>query len=138
MRKILLLLVVLQCLACADNMVFKDPKYIYKATYCNAVDADLHLALYNNGIVTQTYTIPALDNIILNLSRGFDPLILADSLYGIWGSKREFLWKDEALLELQLAQKKATLVNKYFLVYSFDFTREMYDAATPINTPAEE
>ncbi len=130
MKKIFLLIVIaLQCLACADDNKLVNNKYTYKATFCNNVDVDLHLELYDKGAVVETHTIPAMGDI--TLTQRFIRFVYIDSLYGKWG-EREFLWKGEALLPLHLAHQKAKLENICYLVYSFDFTREMYDAATPI------
>ena len=136
MKKIFLLIVItLQCLACADDDRIITNRCIYKATFCNNVDVDLHLELYDKGAVVETHTIPAMGDI--TLTQRFIRFVYIDSLYGKWG-EREFLWKGEALLPLHLAHQKAKLENICYLVYSFDFTREMYDAATPIVPPAEE
>ena len=136
MKKILLLIVIsLQCLACADDDRIITNRCIYKATFCNNVDVDLHLELYSNGYLVETHTIPAIGDI--TLTKHFIYFVHIDSLYGEWG-EREFLWKAEALLPLHLAHQNAKLEDICYLVYSFDFTREMYEAATPINPPAEE
>ena len=130
MKKIFLLIVItLQCLACADDDRIITNRCIYKATFCNKVDVDLYLELYRKGYLAETHTIPAMGDI--TLTQSYIRFVYIDSLYGKWG-EREFLWKGEALLPLHLAHQKAKLDDNYFLVYSFDFTPEMYDAATPI------
>ena len=136
MKKIFLLLIAIASFtACFDDSGDKS-KIIKIGTYANDVDKNLSLTLYRGGGVFKEYTIPANDKIVFE---GGDPFILVDSLRGVWADEREFMWGIEARQTFLSTWRYRTYIEERAIsVYTFVFTKQMYDAATPINTPAEE
>ena len=96
------------------------------------------MTLYRGGQVFKEYTIPAKEEVISKNNKvvfdnSGDPFLVIDSLYGAWGGEREFLWREEARQTFLSTWRYRTYIKeKATSVYTFVFTRAMYDAATPI------
>lgn len=138
MRKILLLVVAIATLTGCFDSSGGDPDIEDVGTYVNDVDKELSLTLYKGGQIFREYTIPAKEEVISKNNKvvfdtSGDPFLVIDSLYGVWGGEREFLWREEARQTFLSTWRYRTYIKEqYISVYTFVFTRAMYDAATPI------
>ena len=142
-RLFLTLIIVFGLMACHKDDAgcqYKVP--MVEGRYYNATNCNLNLIAYmvDNGEIVRTfaYAIPANDSITLIDNNTADLAIkemlpYADSIYGVWGDERSFSWGRREIY-LNIWQKRQVIKENNNLVRTyFTFTREMYEAATPIN-----
>ncbi|MBP3425136.1 MAG: hypothetical protein J6K81_00180 [Rikenellaceae bacterium] len=136
MKKLLLIvLAIVTFMACSDKRIIDNIAH-GQGIYLNGVDKTLDLTLYGKTTVqyVKEYTIAANDKLIMMSNFGYsDPFITLDSIHGVWGNERDFWIKgeDAKIFKHNWANNRHSISESFFQ-YSFTFTREMYDAATPI------
>ena len=137
-----------------------DPQhYNNVGTYINESGCALQLTSYshdwrNDEVIKYVYTYTIADGEKLILAdKGYyiddkgkrvnniakDEIAGADSVRAVFDNQREIWWR--SLDEDGSPQKQCyygVVSSNHQRVYSFTFTPEMYDAATPINPPTEE
>lgn len=137
MKRLFLILCTIALFISCENKEFVYYQETSIATYANDVDQELKLTLFREGVETEKYTIPAQDKMVLTITT-IDQFLYIDSLHGVWGGEREFMWGKQQTQIFQSVWRYRTVIDDHVTAYSFVFTREMYEAATPINPPAEE
>ena len=116
-------------------------KVFFTGTYINDIDKDLALTLYGHTTIqyVEKYTIPANDKLEINSDGNIEPFIYLDSLHCVWAGEREFWFRGEETLVFKYNWAyNRQYENDWYFRYYYNFTREMYDTATPIDQPAEE
>ena len=160
MKKLLLIGLLLLSACNSGESDCGDPQhYNNVGTYINESGCVLQLTSYshdwrNDEVIKYVYTYIIADGEKLILAYdGYyidtegkrvnniakDEIAGADSVRAVFDNQREFWWR--SLDEDGSPQKQCyygVVSNYNQRIYSFTFTPEMYDAATPINTPAEE
>ena len=156
-----LLLIGLLLLSACNNGEHEIDKAPYNnvGTYINESGCALQLTSYshdwrNDEVIKYVYTYTIADGEKLILAdKGYyiddkgkrvnniakDEIAGADSVRAVFDNQREIWWR--SLDEDSSPQKQCyygVVSSNHQRVYSFTFTPEMYDAATPINAPTEE